>query len=260
MIDGHIHIEHGEYTLEWIEQFVSQAVKMQLDEIGLLEHNYIFEEFLPMYTSVCSHSEYVNSWFKKSSGKHSMEEYFKLIEKVRKQHYPVRIRFGLEICYFREYEDLIEKLTKNTDLDFLLGSIHFIDRFAFDHLPEHWAGMDVDHLYHRFFEESLFLAKSRLFDGIGHPDAIKLFGHKPSFSLAKDYEKLAKELSRSGMYADHNSGAARRCPHTAGLGIDSQFLHVLKKHNVNIITSSDAHFPEDVGYKIAELEKTWQQA
>lgn len=38
MIDGHIHIERGEYTLDWINQFVDRAVEMQIDEIWLLEH------------------------------------------------------------------------------------------------------------------------------------------------------------------------------------------------------------------------------
>ena len=33
MIDGHIHIERGEYTLDWINQFVRRAVEMNLDEI-----------------------------------------------------------------------------------------------------------------------------------------------------------------------------------------------------------------------------------
>ena len=47
MTDGHIHIERGPYTLEWIDQFVNRAVEMGLDEIRLLEHNYIFEEFSP---------------------------------------------------------------------------------------------------------------------------------------------------------------------------------------------------------------------
>lgn len=56
------------------------------------------------------------------------------------------------------------------------------------------------------------------------------------------------------MYADQNSGAARRCPETSGLGMEKEFLHILKKRNVRIITSSDAHCPEDVGDKIAELE------
>ncbi|MBR3646739.1 MAG: hypothetical protein IKN54_10010 [Lachnospiraceae bacterium] len=30
MIDGHIHIERGDYTLEWIQQFVNRAVAMGL--------------------------------------------------------------------------------------------------------------------------------------------------------------------------------------------------------------------------------------
>ena len=34
MIDGHIHIERGAYTLDWINQFVSRAVEMGIDEIA----------------------------------------------------------------------------------------------------------------------------------------------------------------------------------------------------------------------------------
>ena len=252
MIDGHIHIERGDYTLEWIQEFVNRAVERELDEIRLLEHCYIFEEFTPMYDSVCAYSKYVDDWFQRSAGKHKMPEYFELIEKVRNQKYPVKIKFGLEICYFKEYETFIEDMTKNKGFDFLLGSVHFVDRFAFDHKPEHWIGRDVDAIYRRYFEDSISLAKSKLFDGIGHPDAIKLFGHKASFSLSGHYESLAKELSNSHMYADQNSGVARRC--TASLGMDQELLHALKKNHVKIIPSSDAHCPEDVGDKIRELE------
>jgi histidinol-phosphatase (PHP family) len=134
-----------------------------------------------------------------------------------------------------------------------LGSIHFVDNFAFDHKAGHWAGLDVDKIYRRYFEDSVSLAKSGIFDGIGHPDAIKLFGHKPSYSLSGYYESLAKELAKSNMYADQNSGVARRCPETSSLGMDAELLRILKKYHVKIITSSDAHCPEDVGYKIKEL-------
>jgi histidinol-phosphatase (PHP family) len=97
------------------------------------------------------------------------------------------------------------------------------------------------------------LADSGLFDGIGHPDTIKLFGHKASFSLTDYYEKLAEALARNGMYADENSGAHRRCPDTASLGMEPELIRILKKHDVPIITSSDAHCPEDVGDKIKEM-------
>ena len=253
MIDGHIHIERGAYTLDWIKQFVSQAVEMEMDEIRLLEHCYRFEEFVPMYDSVCAYSEYVDAWFYRNAGVHKLADYLELIEQVRNEQFPVEIRFGLEICYFREFESFTFDLTKGKDFDFLLGSIHFVDNFAFDHKAEHWAGIDVDKIYRRYFEDSISLAKSRIFDGIGHPDAIKLFGHKPSYSLSDYYEDLAIELSKSKMYADQNSGAARRCPETASLGMNEELLRILKKYNVKIITSSDAHCPEDVGYKIKEL-------
>lgn len=68
MIDGHIHIERGEYTLDWINRFVDRAVEMHLDEIRLLEHCYRFEEFVPMYDSVCAYSEYVDAWFHRQAG------------------------------------------------------------------------------------------------------------------------------------------------------------------------------------------------
>lgn len=253
MTDGHIHIERGPYTLEWINCFVNKAVEMQLDEIRILEHCYRFKEFVPMYASVCAYSEYVDTWFHRQAGVLTLEDYLTLIKRVRSESFPVKIKFGLEICYFKEFEDFTSELIKDKGFDFLLGSIHFVDDFAFDHKAEHWTGVDIDRIYRRYFEDSVSLAKSRIFDGIGHPDAIKLFGHKPSYPLTGYYESLAKELSKSGMYADQNSGAARRCPDTTSLGMDAELLRILKKYNVQIIASSDAHCPEDVGYKIAEL-------
>lgn len=260
MIDGHIHIERGAYTLDWIRQFVNKAVEMELDEIRLLEHNYIFEEFAPMYDSVCAYSEYVNAWFHRSAGIHKLADYLELIEQVRNEQFPVKIKFGLEVCYFKEFEGFISELAKDKGFDFLLGSIHFVDDFAFDHKAEHWAGLDVDKVYRRYFEDSISLAKSGLFDGIGHPDEIKLFGHKPSYPLSDYYESLAEELSKSNLYADQNSGVERRCPDTASLGMDRELIRALKKNAVKIITSSDAHCPEDVGYKIKELSSLIESA
>lgn len=101
MIDGHIHIERGDYTLEWIQQFVDRAVATGLDEIRLLEHNYMFKEFEPMYDTVRANSDFVNDWFVRKAGKKDYKEYLDLIDKVRAYQYPVSIKFGLEVCYFK---------------------------------------------------------------------------------------------------------------------------------------------------------------
>lgn len=253
MIDGHIHIEQGDYTTEWIRRFADRAAETGLEEIRLLEHNYMFPEFAPMYDGVRAHSAFVDDWFRRKAGKKNYREYLELIRKVREREYPVKILFGLEVCWFRGQEDFIAGLTKGRGFDFLLGSVHFVDGFAFDHTAALWEGIDVDRVYRRYFEESAALAESGLFDGIGHPDSIGLFGHRPSYPLAGYYERLAEALAEGGMYADQNSGAERRCPGTARLGMDPELIRILKRHGVPIVTSSDAHRPEDVGYKIREL-------
>lgn len=254
-IDGHIHIERGPYTLEWIKQFVDKAVEMELDEIRLLEHNFIFEEFACMYDEVCEESAFVKDWFQRKAAFHKFDEYLKLVDEVRNEKFTVDIKFGLEICYFKEHEAFIDKMTRDKGLDFMIGSIHFVDKFAFDHTAELWKGRDVDKIYRRYFEDSVDLVRSGLFSGIGHPDTIKLFGHKPSFPLTEYYEKLAKEISKVNMYADQNSGAYRRNPNTASLGMNPELISILKNNNVKFITSSDAHCPEEVGYMITELEQ-----
>lgn len=258
MRDCHIHIEKGDYTLDWISEFVRAAVVAGLEEIWLLEHSYRFREFVPMYGAVRTYSSYINDWLGRKAGARTLEEYLRLIDTVRNTRFPVTVRFGLEICYFKDQEETVYRLTKDAGLDFHVGSVHFIDGFAFDHKPEHWIGRDTDRLYRRYFETSLDLAGSGIYSGLAHPDCIKLFGHKPSFPLDPYYDALAAALAKAGMYAEQNSGAHRRCPDTAELGMSAGLLRAMKKHNATILTASDAHRPGDVGYKIAELQKIWE--
>jgi histidinol-phosphatase (PHP family) len=255
MLDCHIHIEKGDYTLAWIDQFVAAAQVKGLDEVWLLEHCYRFREFVPMYDSAIAYSDYIDKWFHRKAGVLGLDDYLRLVDEVRAHDYPVKIKFGLEVCYFKQYEELVRKITNRKGIDFLVGSVHFIDDFAFDHQPEHWDGVDVDNAYRRYFVTSIDLANSGIYSGIAHPDLIKIFGHKPSFALTEYYDQLAAALVKSNMYAEQSSGAHRRCPETAELGMDVELLSAMKRHNVQIQTASDAHRPEDVGLYIAELEE-----
>ena len=49
-------------------------------------------------------------------------------------------------------------------------------------------------------------------------------------------------------------------PDTASLGMDRGLISALKKHGVRIVTSSDAHTPEDVGWMIRELRQCVESA
>jgi histidinol-phosphatase (PHP family) len=255
MLDCHIHIERGDYMCEWIDRFVQIAKEKELEEIWLLEHCYRFREFVPMYEDVCAYSDYIDKWFHKKAGVLNLADYLHLIEMVRSQEYGVNIKFGLEVCYFKEFEEFVYRNTKDCGLDFLVGSVHFIDNFAFDHQVEHWDGVDVNNAYRRYFETSIDLANSGIYNGIAHPDCIKLFGHKPSFSLIGYYSRLASALAMNNMYAEQSSGAYRRSHESAECGMDIDLINTLKSQNVKIHTASDAHCPQDVGLHFAKLKR-----
>lgn len=250
MIDAHVHLERGPYTIEWIYEFVKTARSRGIDEIWLLEHCYRFTEFVPMYDSIRADSPYLDQWFQRKAGVRQLQEYLDLIRRAKEERLPVKVCFGLEICYFKEHEKLVRGITQGAGLDFLVGSVHFIDGFAFDHKVELWNGIDVDQCYRKYFESSISLAESRLFDGIAHPDRIKLFGHRPSFALQPYYERLATALARSGMYAEQNSGSHRRTG--VEVEMDRELIAALKRCGVPIVTASDAHTPEDVGLRIGQ--------
>ena len=82
MIDAHVHIERGPYTLEWVNEFINQAIKMGITELYLLEHTHRFTDFEKYYEEICSYSKYQLDWYKKRTGL-ALESYFELINKYK---------------------------------------------------------------------------------------------------------------------------------------------------------------------------------
>lgn len=253
MTDAHVHIERGEYTKEWIDRFAMYAEKAGLDEVYLLEHSHRFVEFAPMYAPLCEYSEYQRAWIDRHL-RLSIKQYEALITEMRKHTFPIKIKWGLEVCYSPGHEKLVSGILGSFDFDFAVGSIHWIDGFGFDHKSEFWDGKDTEKLYRRYYELMTELARSRLFTGLAHPDSIKCFGHEPPNGLESAYNVLADELIKSNMYAEQNGGLYLNCGHLE-MGMNKAMLNTLKDRGVRLITASDAHKPEDTGKNIVEMSR-----
>lgn len=256
LIDCHIHLERGKYTLDWLNEFVNTAVNRGLDEIYLLEHSHRFNEFIPMYKSICDYSDYQREWFnRKNNGNLSIKAYTSFIDRAKQVSYPIKIKFGLEICYFEGYEHLIHNVLDSYPFDFATGSVHWIDGFGFDHKKEYWDNIDVDKAYIRYYEIMQKLIESDLFTGVAHPDSIKAFGYRPSYELAATYRKLADLLCKHNMYAEQSGGLNLNYSSGCELGMNAAMLKIFIDKGVRILTASDAHSPENVGANIIELQK-----
>jgi histidinol-phosphatase (PHP family) len=252
MIDTHIHIEKGDYTLEWINQFVNVALNRGLTEIYLLEHSHRFIEFKNIYKNFVLYNDYQKSWLDRKL-KLSLEDYKDFILKVNNEKFPIKIKFGLEVCYEEEFEETIKNTLDNFQWDFITGSVHWIDGWGFDHIKEHWDKIDVDKVYKRYYEIMKSLIKSQLFNIVAHPDSIKCFGYNPSYDLTETYFEIADLLNKYNVSAEQNSGLYYRYGHK-DLGMNRKMYDIFKSKNIHIYTASDAHKPEDTGKYIRELD------
>ena len=103
MIDAFVHLENGNYSVEWIEQFVAYAVKRNIDEVYFLEHTHIFKECRNLYNEMSVYNEYQKNWYqKKWEQACPLKDYIDYIEKSSDAHSPQNV--GL---YIKEMNELI---------------------------------------------------------------------------------------------------------------------------------------------------------
>ena len=257
MIDGHVHLENGPLTKDYVYEFIDEAIKKGIDELQILDHTHRFKEFAPIYESYRI-NEAQTKWLDKDL-KDSIYDYIFLIEEMKKESLPIKISFGLEVCYQKEEENIIKELLKIYNWDFLIGSVHAIYHIAYDSkwsIEELWKKYPVDDIYKEYYRQVFALVESGVFTQLGHPDTIKMFNYYPTYDLTKTYEQLAQLLNRQNMLVENNVGCYYRYNHK-DKGLSDELLEIFKNYNCRLITVSDAHYPKDVGTNIKDIwEKT----
>lgn len=267
MIDAHIHIEKSPYTQDYLMSYINQAISLGLTEINLLEHTHRFKEWLPLYENVLKSNEKMKEWMDHKT-LISIDEYHQFIKEFKKLDLPIKVNFGLEVCYFKDKEDFIKSQLDLFDYDFVIGSVHHVFNLAydFDKISQEilWNKFPVNTIYQSYYEEVENLIKSNLFTQVGHIDTIKLFNIYPTYDLTDTYHHIAKLLNKHHVKAELNVGCYYRYGHQ-DLGLNDELLKILIKHQVDLVTSSDAHNPNDVGKyikdatdKINFLKKTYE--
>ena len=258
MIDGHVHFHGQPYTLETIDNMMKVALEKGVTELYLLDHTHKFYEFDFLYTSL--KEERTVNWFYNIETKHiknHLQEYIDFIKEVRKHSYPVKLHFGLEVCYFKDkmdqFKETLEGL-KPFEFDFLLGSIHYVDSMCVDLCESIYHDVDLDRFYQTYFDDMFSMIKSKMFTFIAHPDLFKLFKIYPSFDLTPYYEELGELLKEYDIETENSSGLLRY--HYDYPGLSPELLKIFDKHGVKYHRSSDAHVYTDIGKAFDQLKST----
>lgn len=168
----------------------------------------------------------------------------------------VTVKFGVEMDYFFGMERQIHEIISNLPLDYVIGSVHFIDDWNFDTDIAEYDSIDINRFYRQYFKLVQQSAKSKLFDIIGHCDLAKKFSYYPSFPLDVLYDEAASVFKKADVVVEINtSGRLKPCNEFYP---SAQFLERLAYHRVPITLGSDAHVEQNVGQffsdAIAELK------
>ena len=157
----------------------------------------------------------------------------------------IKVKFGIEVDYFPDKENEIAETISSLDLDYVIGSVHFIDSWNFDTDIAPYDQIDINKFYRQYFRLVQQSALSGLFDIIGHCDLAKKFGYYPSFPLDELYDQTAMIFKKTDVVVELNtSGRIKPCNEFYP---SIPFLQRLAHHKVPITLGSDAHVEQNVG-------------
>jgi len=228
LVDYHVHaVAHGEYgySYEWIHCFLEKARQSKMKEIGFAEH----DEF--------------HSWID-----------FAVVREVQEKFLDIKIKMGLEIEYIPGREEEIKRIIQLNPYDYIIGSVHFIEGWAFDHpdYKDEFKKRDIDEVYAAYFNLVEKAVASGLFDIVGHIDLIKIWGHRPRKRSTVYYvKKILDIIKDSGMVIEINSSGLRKPVREVYPAQD--VIEMMALMNIPITFASDAHHPDQVGENIEDL-------
>ncbi len=237
-IDLHNHTTRCNHTEGTIDQYIQKAIELGIDIYGFSEHAPM--DFDPKYRLPFS----------------QMQAYTDDVLAAKERYKnDIKILLGYEVDYLPGYMD---ERVLSAKVDYLIGSVHFIDKWSFDN-PEFISGYknkDIDEIWQAYFEATEAMAKSGKFDIVGHLDLIKVFKFMPK----QDTRVLAKDallaIKKSNMVLELNAAGLRKP--VSEIYPSQSLLEVAYDLDIPITFSSDAHAVEQVGFgydKVISLAK-----
>lgn len=230
--DYHIHTTFSDGKAD-PEEYVSQAVSAGMKEIGFSEH-------LNLYMA--------NQHWCMDPGR--IHDYISHIDRMRKSEKEIEVRTGLEIDYVPGMEDNIYRFVKDLDLDYLIGSVHYLGETTVDSSPDFFLNKDIDEVYETYFSVVNEAVACGLFDIIAHCDLVRIYNHVPSSSPEHLYRKLAEKMRLHDIAFEINTNGRNRP--LGDFYPDRRFLKLFNDEKVPVCVNSDSHVPQRVGQNFDE--------
>ena len=262
-VDSHVHLQpHGEappMTRERIERYLAVARERGVERIAITEHLFRFREAFDLLYGWWDAGEpdpalaAVTEAYWRDHVSGSVADYVRLIERAKADGLPVLL--GLELDWLPGRAQDLRRFLAPYDWDIILGSVHWIGAWGFDHLTDplfarEWERRDIDAVFADYAALLRDLAASGLCDVLAHPDLPKLAGHRPT-SFTPLHGAIVEAAKGGNAAVELNANGYRRVvaePYPA-----LPVLEGARAAGLAITLASDAHEPERVGQRFDDL-------
>lgn len=235
--DYHLHTPLCRHAEGWPAELAARAKALGFREIGFSDH-------APMPNAA------FDDW---RMGPTELDRYVEEVDRARRGFPELIIRLGLEVDYLPGAEAWIRELAARHRWDYLIGSVHYLDReWAIDNpaQKERWSGRDVAEVWQAYAERMRQAAESGLFHILGHLDLCKKFGHRPQGDVHRWFRPALEAAARRGIAIELNTAGLRK--ECREIYPAKPLLALAKECGVAITFGSDAHAPREVGAGFAE--------
>jgi len=226
-IDLHNHTTRCNHAEGTVDEYVQRAIELGIDIYGFSEHAPM--DFDPKYRLAIE----------------EIQAYTTDILRAKETYKnDIQILLGYEVDWLQGHmrEDILA-----ADVDYLIGSVHFIDKWSFDN-PEFiggWKDKDIDEIWKAYFEATEAMAKSGKFDIVGHLDLIKVFKFMPKQDVRVLAKNVLHAIKKSNMVMEVNTAGLRKP--VEEIYPSPALLEEAYALDIPITFSSDAHAIEHIG-------------
>lgn len=225
--DLHNHTTMCHHATGSVDDYIQKAIAEGITHLGFSEHAPM--HFDPKYRLAFE----------------ELEPYEQLIGEAKTRYKDqISVLLGYEVDYLPRYED---RRIFSREVDYLIGSVHFIDEWGFDN-PEfigHYNSIDIDRTWERYFALIEAMAHSGRYDIVGHFDLLKVFNHRPKKDIRQLAQKALKAIKAADMVLEVNVAGVRKPVGELYPGTD--ILQEAFALDIPICFGSDAHAPEQIG-------------
>ncbi len=188
-------------------------------------------------------------------------QYVKEVQELKIAH-PDQVLLGIEMDWMEKEQDFIKTALAAYDFDYNIGSVHFLENWGYDDNPNGWQSVRTterfEH-YSNYFKTVAEMAKSGLFNIVGHLDLIKIYSIETFNEWVKDKNsqnliaEALDEVKKADMAMEISSAGLRKLCKEIYPG--PIIMGLAKDLNVPISFGSDAHNKNDVAADFDKLEQ-----